>query len=247
MGSTPPYGYPTPRIPPSLLSECQFWGDNPLCYAKKFLGKKMTFFGVFMIMNLQENIQRIREIMEVQPLNENVSKFRGKFGDFINRIFKNKKNQGNDAQEIVNVGNKYDQKYGKSEGGIVESFTIVEDSVKTGLGYLSLLDIIIFTEEVKDATKLSLTYYLTYFVNDESSKEKYNYEYYKGVYYTNRVLTDEFSFVNENGNSVCNTDTLDGQKGGCTLSSEVKQNILKRYEKDPDYQNLTRFLDRISR
>jgi hypothetical protein len=42
-------GYPTPRIPPSLLSECQFWGDNPLCYAKKFLGKKMTYFGIFII------------------------------------------------------------------------------------------------------------------------------------------------------------------------------------------------------
>jgi hypothetical protein len=27
MGSTPLYGTPTPRIPPSLLSECQFWGD----------------------------------------------------------------------------------------------------------------------------------------------------------------------------------------------------------------------------
>jgi hypothetical protein len=35
MGSTPPYGAPTPRIPPSLLSECQFWGD-PLPYRGVF-------------------------------------------------------------------------------------------------------------------------------------------------------------------------------------------------------------------
>ena len=41
-----------------------------------------------MDMNLQENVDRIREIMEVKPLNENTSKFRLKFGDFINKIFR---------------------------------------------------------------------------------------------------------------------------------------------------------------
>ncbi len=199
----------------------------------------MTFFGVFMNMNLQENIQRIREIMEVQPLNENVSKFRGKFGDFINRIFKNKKNQGNAAQEIVNVGNKYEQKYGKHGDGIVETFTIVHERGE----YNSLLDIDIFTEE----TMKCITFYLNYYVNDQSPKVRYSYEFYKTLYYKDGVLTDEYSFVNENDNRVCSTDTLEGEKGGCTLSSEVKQNILKRYEKNSDYQNLKIYLDRISR
>jgi len=191
-----------------------------------------------MIMNLQENIERIREIMEVQPLNENVSKFRGKFGDFINRIFKNKKNQGSDVQEIVNVGNKYEQKYGKHGDGIVETFTIVDERTK----YNSLLDIHIFTEE----TMKCITFYFDYYVNDESSKLRYSYEFYKTLYYKDGVLTDEFSFINQDNNSICSTDTLEGEKGGCTLSSEVKQNILKRYEKSSDYQNLKIFLDRIS-
>jgi hypothetical protein len=66
MGYTPPYGAPSPRIPPYIVSECQFRGDNPLCYAKKFLGKKMTFFGVFMNMNLQENIDRIKKNMGIR-------------------------------------------------------------------------------------------------------------------------------------------------------------------------------------
>ena len=210
-----------------------------------------------MNMNLQENIQRIREIMEVKPLNENTSKFRGKFGDFINRIFKNKKDKGdvsNAVQKIVNVGNKYEQKYGKHGDGIVETFTMFNERDK----YNSLLDIDIFTEE----TMKCITFYLTDFVNDQSSKVSYSYEFYKTLYYKDGVLTDEFSFINQDGNSICSTDTLEGEKGGCTLSSEVKQNILKRYEKDStfissqiqdyqdikrqDYQDLKRYLDRIS-
>ena len=107
---------------------------------------------------------------------------------------------------------------------------------------LSLLDIDIFTEE----TMKCITFYLTDFVNDQSSKVSYSYEFYKTLYYKDGVLTDEFSFINQDGNSICSTDTLEGDKGGCTLSSEVKQNILKRYEKDSDYQNLKRYLDRIS-
>jgi len=205
-----------------------------------------------MNMNLQENIQRIREIMEVQPLNEYVSKFRGKFGDFINRIFKNKKNQGNDAIELPNDGyidkqrqknvndkNKYEQKYGKHGDGIVETFTIVHERGESN----SLLDIDIFTEE----TMKCITFYFNYYVNDQSPKVRYSYEFYKTLYYKDGVLTDEYSFVNENDNRVCSTDTLEGEKGGCTLSSEVKQNILKRYEKNSDYQNLKIYLDRISR
>jgi hypothetical protein len=42
MGYTPLYGGPSPRIPPYIVSECQFRGDNPRYYAKKFLGKKWT-------------------------------------------------------------------------------------------------------------------------------------------------------------------------------------------------------------
>jgi hypothetical protein len=193
-----------------------------------------------MDMNLQENVDRIREIMEVKPLNENTSKFRLKFGDFINKIFKKKKgNSSNDIRIIVNPENKYDQKYGISakNGGIVESFTTYE----RGDEYNSLLDIIIFTEE----TMKYITYYLNYSVND-TLPTQYNYEFFKSLYYKDKVLTDEYSSITQDGNNLCKTDTLGGQKGGCTLSSEVKQNILKRYEKDRDYQKLKGYLDRIS-
>jgi hypothetical protein len=45
MGYTPPYGTPTPRIPPSLLSECQFWGDLVIIFSVAFWGyiKEMEF------------------------------------------------------------------------------------------------------------------------------------------------------------------------------------------------------------
>lgn len=49
MGYTPHMGPPPPRIPPYILSECQFWGDNPQYDTKKFLGKKLTLFRVFII------------------------------------------------------------------------------------------------------------------------------------------------------------------------------------------------------
>ena len=46
MGYTPLYGVPSPRIPPYIVSECQFRGDNTLSNAKKkFLGKKCPFLG----------------------------------------------------------------------------------------------------------------------------------------------------------------------------------------------------------
>ena len=74
MGYTPPYGAPPPRIPPSLLSECQFWGDNPLYCAKKFLGKKMTYFGVFItmkkILRLTESdlVRLVKRVINEQSL-----------------------------------------------------------------------------------------------------------------------------------------------------------------------------------
>ena len=43
MGYTPHMGPPPPRIPPYIVSECQFRGDNPQYNAKKFLGKKSPF------------------------------------------------------------------------------------------------------------------------------------------------------------------------------------------------------------
>jgi hypothetical protein len=48
-GYTPLGGGPSPRIPPYYRSKCQNRGDNTLSYAKKIFGKKLTFFGVFII------------------------------------------------------------------------------------------------------------------------------------------------------------------------------------------------------
>jgi len=43
-GHTPLYGGPSPRIPPYILSECPFGGDNTLDCGNKFLGKNLSFF-----------------------------------------------------------------------------------------------------------------------------------------------------------------------------------------------------------
>jgi hypothetical protein len=62
MGYTPLYGAPSPRIPPYILSECRFGGDNSLDCGNKIFWKKMTFFGVFIIMN--KSYSKIRHIQE---------------------------------------------------------------------------------------------------------------------------------------------------------------------------------------
>lgn len=48
-GYTPLGGGPSPRIPPYYRTKRQFGGDNTLGNAKKIFGKKLSFFGVFII------------------------------------------------------------------------------------------------------------------------------------------------------------------------------------------------------
>jgi len=50
MGATPHIGGPSPRIPPYIVSECQFGGDNTIDNAKKFLGKNCPFLGYLLNM-----------------------------------------------------------------------------------------------------------------------------------------------------------------------------------------------------
>jgi len=47
MGGIPPYGAPSPRIPPYIVSYCQFGGDNSLNQVKLFLGKNCPFLGIY--------------------------------------------------------------------------------------------------------------------------------------------------------------------------------------------------------
>jgi len=49
MGATPHIGGPSPRIPPYIVSYCQFGGDNTIDNAKKFLGKNLSFFGYLLL------------------------------------------------------------------------------------------------------------------------------------------------------------------------------------------------------
>jgi len=60
MGSTPLWGPPPPRIPPYIVSYCQFGGDNTLDNAKKFLGKKLSFLGVFIIYKFLDMKRTVR-------------------------------------------------------------------------------------------------------------------------------------------------------------------------------------------
>jgi hypothetical protein len=60
MGATPRIGGPSPRIPPYIVSECQFGGDNTLDNAKKFLGKKLSFFGVFIVYKFLDMKRTVR-------------------------------------------------------------------------------------------------------------------------------------------------------------------------------------------
>ena len=63
MGYTPHIGGPSPRIPPYIVSECQFGGDNPLYCAKKIFGEKNDLFGIFILKSkyIMKKIIRLTE------------------------------------------------------------------------------------------------------------------------------------------------------------------------------------------
>jgi hypothetical protein len=202
-------------------------------------------------MNLQEQISRTKTLMGIQPLNEGVFKGKGKFKDLLNNLFKK-----DDSQQVLDELNKYEEKYGTELGNetFVDSVRLLRkiqtqsnsDSAKyeeffTSIIILTDSPVTFISDDTKEVSRVS--YRVTY-QRKEGNIITF-YEYGKFLYFIDGQQTDELSSMRVNKDFTCSTNTLEGKSGGCNLSQEVRDEILKSYEGTSDYEMCKTYLDKI--
>ena len=202
-------------------------------------------------MNLQEQISRTKTLMGIQPLNEGIFKGKGKFKDLLNNLFKK-----DDSQQVLDELNKYEEKYGTELGNetFVDSVRLLRkiqtqsnsDSAKyeeffTSIIILTDSPVTFISDDTKEVSRVS--YRVTY-QRKEGNIITF-YEYGKFLYFIDGQQTDELSSIKVNKDFTCSTNTLEGKSGGCNLSQEVRDEILKSYEGTSDYEIAKTYLDKI--
>jgi len=202
-------------------------------------------------MNLHEQISRTKTLMGIQPLNEGVFKGKGKFKDLLNNLFKK-----DDSQQVLDELNKYEEKYGTELGNetFVDSVRLLRkiqtqsnsDSAKyeeffTSIIILTDSPVTFISDDTKEVSRVS--YRVTY-QRKEGNIITF-YEYGKFLYFIDGQQTDELSSMKVNKDFTCSTNTLEGKSGGCNLSQEVRDEILKSYEGTSDYEMCKTYLDKI--
>ena len=203
-------------------------------------------------MNLQEQINRTKELMGLQPLNEGIFKKKGKLKDFIKKLFK----KGGNGEQIAQEINPYEDKYGKENSGCFvdgQNFMIVSnkqkgDEVKSLDVFCSIFVITdnptpLPSDNTKESTNIS---YGVIFQKKEGNDIKVFYDYFKSVYVIDGQVTDEVSQLRElGGNFTCSTSTLENNGSGCSLPEDVKEIILKAFENNKNYSSVQSQLDKI--
>lgn len=202
-------------------------------------------------MNLQEQISRTKTLMGIQPLNEGVFKGKGKFKDLLNNLFKK-----DDSQQVLDELNKYEEKYGTELGNetFVDSVKLLRkiqtqsnsNSAKyeeffTSIIILTDSPVTFISDDTKEVSRVS--YRVTY-QRKEGNIITF-YEYGKFLYFIDGQQTDELSSMKVNKDFTCSTNTLEGKSGGCNLSQEIRDEILKSYEGTYDYEIAKTYLDKI--
>jgi hypothetical protein len=189
--------------------------------------------------------------MGIQPLNEGIFKGKGKFKDILKNLFKK-----DDSQQVLDEVNKYEEKYGTELGN--ETFV---DSVKllrkiqtqsnsnsskyeeffTSIAILTDSPVTFISDDTKEVSRVS---YRVAYQRKEGNIIKF-YEYGKFLYFIDGQQTDELSSMRVNKDFTCSTNTLEGKSGGCNLSQEIRDEILKSYEDTSDYETCKTYLDKI--
>lgn len=201
-------------------------------------------------MNLQEQVSRIKSMMGVQPLNEGIFQGKGKFKDLLKKLFKK------DDKEVLDEVNKYEEKYGTELGDdtYVDSVKLLRktqtqhnsnspkyEEFFTSIAILTDSPVTFISDDTKEVSRVS--YRVAY------QRKKDNnitfYEYGKFLYFIDGQQTDEMSQMKVNKDFTCFTSTLEGKSGGCDLSQEVRDEILKSYEGTSDYETCKTYLDKI--
>jgi hypothetical protein len=202
-------------------------------------------------MNLHEQLNRTKELMGLQPLNEGIFRQKGKFKDFLRKLFKK-----DNGEEILDDVNKYEEKYGTELGNetYVDSVKLLRtiqtrnnnetsfEQFFTVIGILTDSPVELTWDNTKKTSRVS---FIVKFQKKEGKNITMFYEYGKFLYFIDGEQTDEISQIREGKNFTCGTNTLEGKTGGCNLSQEVRDEILKSYENTPDYEIAKTYLDKI--
>jgi hypothetical protein len=189
--------------------------------------------------------------MGIQPLNEGIFKGKGKFKDLLNNLFKK-----DDSQQLLDEVNKYEEKYGTELGNetFVDSVKLLRkiqtqsnsDSPKyeeffTSIAILTDSPVTFISDDTKEVSRVS---YRVMYQRKEGNIITF-YDYSKFLYFIDEQQTDEMSQMRVNKDFTCFTSTLEGKSGGCNLSQEIRDEILKSYEDTSDYETCKTYLDKI--
>ena len=189
--------------------------------------------------------------MGLQPLNEGIFRQKGKFKDFLMKLFKKDNNE-----EVLDDVNKYEEKYGTELGNetYVDMVKLVGkiqtqnnnetkyEEIFTKIAILTDSPVPLIGDNTKKTSRVS---FIVTFQKKEGNTFTQFYDYGKFLYFIDGEQTDEISQIREGKNFICSTNTLEGNAGGCNLSQEVRDEILKSYENTPDYEIAKTYLDKI--
>jgi hypothetical protein len=188
---------------------------------------------------------------KVKPIHENIFKAKGKFKDFLVKLFKK-----DDSQQIIDDVNKYEEKYGAELGNetFVDSVKLlrkIQTQRNTSTNYEQIFtSIAILTDSPvtfisDDTKKVSRVSYHVMYQRQEGNNIITFYDYFKFLYLIDGQQTDEMSSMKVHKDFTCFTSTLEGKTSGCNLSQEIRDEILKSYEDTADYETCKTYLDKI--
>lgn len=194
-------------------------------------------------------------MMGLQPLNEGIFRQRGKLKDILGKLFR----KDDTRERVINDINPYEVKYGKDlENVTVDGIDVMytyEEQINNGEAKSQdiFCSIYIITNEPQplpgDNTKKSGTVaYMVTYENTQGSNVSEYYDYFKSLYYIDGQQTDELSEMEVGQDFTCSTNTLRGESGGsggCVLPQDVKDKILKSFEKSEDFTQIQTYLGKV--
>ena len=217
-------------------------------------------------MNLHEQLNRAKELMGLQPLNEDANQYKGTLSNLLDKT-------------EDGIPDEFDLKYGDiSKMDVhINSFTTynsedITGNLETNQNNKSILDIIkAKTPSIKTLSDDNVKFYTESYVVFFESNGK-TITYLKVLYYSKQLntlkqkienikncikslgkpgscvgssyeLTDVKSSLSENYNIVCSSDSLNGDSEVCELPQDVKNMIINEYKTHKDFNTIKSLLN----
>jgi hypothetical protein len=195
-------------------------------------------------------------MMGVQPINEGIFKKSGKLKDLITSLFKKKS-----ADEVLTQVNPYEEKYGSLVNGISyvdglyvdnQSQTTKKDVVNYNGDFLSISVITrdklpLPNDPNKTSTNFSCSvqFQMSKKTTDNTQSGFEYYSYFKSIYYIDGKETDKLSQMRINENFTCVSGTLQNKPGDCVFPQDLREKIMKTFEKSRYINDVKTWLDKI--